>query len=300
MQSGSVGAAEVAIASINVKGAEAWRAAARRLVLVFRASTADRERPHIPEATYFWRYVSEKQLTDLIERLVCLLLPNGFDQAGLQSAMHAQFVRVRTNIQPLQVGHVNPLGQGMVLRGNKTEGLFFGICRLCIGATHSLPNTGRHTVRLHRSGSTPSIPRPRLHGPSPSIVQQAIVQHRRGRAGAARAQKPDVEGQVQDALLHAAYEWTKRPLLAATEGYPPVAAFKHQPASTPGGHGVPFGNTRGGRLSHGYTTEARGPCRRTTTASSKGKRSRRVSGRAWTRRDGRKWIFCSSTSAAFV
>ena len=123
MQSGSVGAAEVAIASINVKGAEAWRAAARRLVLVFRASTADRERPHIPEATYFWRYVSEKQLTDLIERLVCLLLPNGFDQAGLQSAMHAQFVRVRTDIRPLRVDYVNPLGQGMVNRGNKIDGI---------------------------------------------------------------------------------------------------------------------------------------------------------------------------------
>ena len=38
--------------------------------------------------------------------------------------MHAQFVRVRTDIRPLQVDYVNPLGQGMVSRGNKTERLF--------------------------------------------------------------------------------------------------------------------------------------------------------------------------------
>ena len=91
---------------------------------MFRAFTADRQRPHILEATYFWRYVPEKQLTDLLESVVRLLLPNGFDQAGLQSAMHAQFVRVRTDIRPLQVDYVNPLGQGMVSRGNKTENIF--------------------------------------------------------------------------------------------------------------------------------------------------------------------------------
>ena len=64
-----------------------------------------------------------KQLTDLLERLVRLLLTNGFDQAGLQSAMHAQFVRVRTDIRPLRVDYVNPLGQGMVSRGNKIDGI---------------------------------------------------------------------------------------------------------------------------------------------------------------------------------
>ena len=124
MQSGSVEAAEVAIASVKVKGAKARRAAARCLVLVFRAFTADRERPHVSDATSFWRQVSEKQLTDLLERLVRLLLPNGLHQAGLESAMHAQFLRVRTDVRPLQVGYVNPLGQGMASRGNKTEGFF--------------------------------------------------------------------------------------------------------------------------------------------------------------------------------
>ena len=60
MQSGSVEAAEVVIASIKVKGTEAWGAAAGRLVLVFRAFPVDRERPHISEATYFWRSASKK------------------------------------------------------------------------------------------------------------------------------------------------------------------------------------------------------------------------------------------------
>ena len=53
MQSGSVEAAEVVIASIKVKGTEAWGAAAGRLVLVFRAFPVDRERPHISDCLLY-------------------------------------------------------------------------------------------------------------------------------------------------------------------------------------------------------------------------------------------------------
>ena len=135
-----------------------------------------------------------KQLTDLLERLVRLLLTNGFDQAGLQSAMHAQFVRVRTDTRPLQVDYVNPLGQGMVSRGNKTEGNLVKVVDFVserrtlyqtpvnipgasVGSVQRLASLGLHPIAQVRQ-----------------IVQQAIVQRRRGPAGAARAQTPDAEG----------------------------------------------------------------------------------------------------------
>ena len=206
---------------------------------MFRAFTADRERPHVSDATSFWRQVSEKQLTDLLERLVRLLLPNGLHQAGLESAMHAQFLRVRTDVRPLQVGYVNPLGQGYGKPGKQDRGLFYGICILCIGSMHTLPYTGRHTGRLRRSSLTPSIPRPRLHDPSPPIVQQAIVQRRRGRAGAARTQTPDAEGQPGSGCP------TPRSLRAVLTSsiisYGRIPSGRRLPAPT----GVHSGRTRG-------------------------------------------------------
>ena len=50
LQSGSKEMAKAALDSISVNGTEAWRTAARRLVLVYRASIADPVRPHMLEA----------------------------------------------------------------------------------------------------------------------------------------------------------------------------------------------------------------------------------------------------------
>ena len=246
MQSGSVEAAEVAITSIQVNGAEAWGVAARRLVVVFRAFTADRERPHISEATYVWRYVLEKQLTDLLDRLVRLFLPNRFDQAGLQSGIHAQMVKMRTDIRPFQVDYVNPLGQGMVSRGIKTENIFTEFVDFI---------SKKRTVC-----QTPADTRGASIGPSQRLASRrldflaqvrqffnkpsrnAVAAQRGPHVSRSRMQR---DTQVQDALLLAAYEWPLRLLIAATDEYPSFAAFKHQLASIPGRHGVPFGNARG-------------------------------------------------------
>ena len=213
---------------------------------MFRAFTADRQRPHILEATYFWRYVPEKQLTDLLESVVRLLLPNGFDQAGLQSAMHAQFVRVRTDIRPLQVDYVNPLGQGMVSRGNKTENIFVEFVdfeserRTVYQTPANIPGASGGPAQRLASLDLDSMAQVRQLFNKPS--GNAVAAPRGPHVLRRQVQR---DTQVQDALLLAAYEWSKRPLLAATDENPPVAAFKHQSASTPGGHGVPLGNARG-------------------------------------------------------
>ena len=246
MQSVSVATAELAVTFVQVKGTEAWRAVARRPVLGIRAFTADRERPHISEATYVWRYVSEKQLTDLLDRLVRLFLPNRFDQAGLQSGIHAQMVRMRTDIRPFQVDYVNPLGQGMVSRGIKTENIFTEFVdfiskqrTVCQRPADTRDASIGQSQRL-ASRRLDFLAQVRQLFNKPS--RNAVAAQRGPHVSRSRMQR---DTQVQDALLLAAYEWPLRLLIAAKDEYPSVAAFKHQLASIPGRHGVPFGNARG-------------------------------------------------------
>ena len=119
LQSGAREAAAAALNDITVGEAEAWKAAARRLVLAYRAHTADPVRPHISEAGLFWRYITEEQLTDLLERLVQLLLPSAFDQSGLQGVVHERVPRVQVEIRPLQIDYVNPTGLSMSFSGQR-------------------------------------------------------------------------------------------------------------------------------------------------------------------------------------
>ena len=124
LQSGAREAAGAALASIAVGEAEAWKAASRRLVLVYRAYTADPVRPHISEAAYFWRYIKEEQLSDLLERLVQLLLPSAIDQTGLQGVVHERIWRIAIEVRPMLVDYANPTSPAMAARGVKNEGFF--------------------------------------------------------------------------------------------------------------------------------------------------------------------------------
>ena len=61
-QIGSKEAAEAALHAVTISGTEAWKAAACRLVVLYRAFTADPVRPHMSEEIFFWRYITEAQL----------------------------------------------------------------------------------------------------------------------------------------------------------------------------------------------------------------------------------------------
>ena len=135
-QSAGREAAETALNTITVSGSKAWKAAARRLVVVYLALMADQVRPHISEAAFFWRYTSEIQLSDLLERLVQMLLPSAFDQAGLQRVVHKRLLRIHDEIRPLQVDFANPLGAQMTARGVKTESFFGGMVTLISARSH--------------------------------------------------------------------------------------------------------------------------------------------------------------------
>lgn len=104
-----------------------WR---RRLVLVYRAYTTDPVRPHISEAGFFWRDITEQQLTDLLECLVQLLLRSAFDQSGLQGVVHERLLHIQVEVRPFQIDYVNPTGARMTFRGEKTEGFYGGMVEL--------------------------------------------------------------------------------------------------------------------------------------------------------------------------
>ena len=124
LQSGARDAAGAALTSIAVGDVEAWKAASRRLVLVYQAYTADPVRPHISEAAYFWRYIKEEQLSDLLERLVQLLLPSAIDQTGLQGVVHERIWSLAIEVRSMLVDYANPTSPAMAARGVKTEGFF--------------------------------------------------------------------------------------------------------------------------------------------------------------------------------
>ena len=60
------------------------RNVASRLVRNFRAVVADPDRPHASGATYFWRYVTERQLCELFERIIGAVLTNPPGPIGLE------------------------------------------------------------------------------------------------------------------------------------------------------------------------------------------------------------------------
>lgn len=88
--------------TMKVRGDEDWKAAVMRLVLMFRSTLVDPVPPHISEASFSWKYISEQQFVELIERVLQLLLPS-IDQADLQSLMHVQIVRIQEQVLPLLV-----------------------------------------------------------------------------------------------------------------------------------------------------------------------------------------------------
>ena len=130
MQSGAREAAAAALNDIAVGEADSWKAASRSLVLVYGAYTTDPVRPHISEAGFFWRDITEQQLTDLLECLVQLLLRSAFDQSGLQGVVHERLLHIQVEVRPFQIDYVIPTGPTMTLRGEKTEGFYGGIVEL--------------------------------------------------------------------------------------------------------------------------------------------------------------------------
>ena len=68
-----------------MKPDESWLSATARLVSAFRATRIDPNRPHVTEATFSWRCVSEHDLKELMEHLAHLLVPSELEGSGVDA-----------------------------------------------------------------------------------------------------------------------------------------------------------------------------------------------------------------------
>ena len=75
-------AACVALDNMTLGNQEAWGAAAHRVVLYARAAVADFTRPWASEELYFWRLITEADLTNLAERILDIFLGRSKDRVG--------------------------------------------------------------------------------------------------------------------------------------------------------------------------------------------------------------------------
>ena len=88
MTGGAAEFAQAALSAVSLKPAEALAAAAARVLLAFRASLANPERPHATEQLFFWRFILPLEMQALYDRVVEVLLPNPLDQVGINGLMH--------------------------------------------------------------------------------------------------------------------------------------------------------------------------------------------------------------------
>ena len=86
---------------------------------------ADPDRSYASEATYFWRYATERQLYELFERVFDVVLTNPLDGVSLNALLHDAAARTKREVRPLPVAFYDPLGMGMRTRGKVTESVLW-------------------------------------------------------------------------------------------------------------------------------------------------------------------------------
>ncbi|CAM9499739.1 unnamed protein product [Ascophyllum nodosum] len=87
--------AREAFLAVQVRPGEEWRNLASRLVLNYRTVVADPYRPHASEATYFWRYATERQLHELFEGVINAVRTNPLDRLSLNALRYDAVERVK-------------------------------------------------------------------------------------------------------------------------------------------------------------------------------------------------------------
>ena len=100
--------AREAFLAVHVKPTEEWRSAASRLVHNYRAVVANPDRPHASKATYFWRYATERQLYELFERVITVVLTNPLDRLSLSALLHDGVARIKREVRPLSIVFHDP------------------------------------------------------------------------------------------------------------------------------------------------------------------------------------------------
>lgn len=112
------------MSAVTLKPAEAWTAAAARVLLAFRASLANPERPYVTEKAFFWRYITPLEMSALYDRVVEVLVPNPMDRVGVNGLTHERLHMITTTLPLIRTEWHDPMGEAMRLREEVAERLF--------------------------------------------------------------------------------------------------------------------------------------------------------------------------------
>ena len=234
-----------AVYAVQVRAGEEWRNVASCLIRNFRAVVADPDRPHAFEATYVWRYVTERQLYEIFERVIDAVLTNPLDRLSLNSLLHDAVARVKREVRSPPIAFPDPLGSDMQKRGQVTEHVFSEFVE-------------RLALRSSAYRSVPALPRNARPNPSKAVTQLFSLDEVRqlfSSRGQLTALEPALDpidsrprvaprrrpansmAALAPVILHASSPHTET---SSERPDPEVAAFTNQVVTAPGKHGVPF------------------------------------------------------------
>ena len=155
---GSLEFAGAALSAITLKPAEAWTAAAARVLLAFRASVTNPDRPHITEHLFFWRFITQLEMAALYDRVVEVLLPNPLDRVGGNGLMHERVHMIATTLPPLRMEWHGSMGDAIRRREEVVKILFRDLIAVISvhNASYLIPQAPRKVANTQdQTGSLP-------------------------------------------------------------------------------------------------------------------------------------------------
>ena len=227
-----------ALDSITTKPDESWLSATARLVSAFRATRIDPDRPHVTEATFFWRYVSEHDLKELMERLAHLLVPSELERFGVDAITNIFITEASDTLRTNPVEPQCPMGYNMRMRGTETRELFDRYANM-LSARRPRNNKRKFSSHTHiaalRNHSAPHST-PSDHAAENAELRQLLrdakesIYRLTGRDFSILTDTTPKSSGVAPPRYAAAYQVAP----------PSVAAIQNQTATAPGQYGVPF------------------------------------------------------------
>ena len=224
--------------SITTKPDESWLSATAHQVSAFRATRIDLNRPHVTEATFFWRYVSEHDLKELMERLAYLLVPSELERFGVDAITNIFIKEASDTLRTNPVEPQCPMGYNMRMRGTETRELFDRYANM-LSARRPRNNKRKFSSRTHIAAiGNHSAPHktPSDHAAENEELRQLLrdakesIYRLTGRDSLTPTDTTPKSSGVAPPRYAAAYQ-------AASHS---VAAIQNQTATVSGQHGVPF------------------------------------------------------------
>jgi len=196
-------------------------------------SLADSDRSHITEQIFFWRYISECHLKDLMERLARLLVPSELEPYGVLALANVHMAECSELLCSRPVQTQDPMGIAMQERGIRTQELYPAIDPY---ATQLVANN----IRKPLAGSIQKTGTEQLRQVLQDIREALhtlnLLYARAPLSSSGRSVEPPRHS-------HRAYS-TDHPIAGGASWETPestqLTLIRNQEASVPGSHGVLF------------------------------------------------------------